>query len=79
MLGVYKVLGAEMAGSKFKQSSASKQKAAAAEQSKNMGIEARKGTPVKKSGGSSRGGVLSKKERETSTLGSDLVTGNVEQ
>ena len=48
LLGVYKLLGQEQSASKYKGSSASKQRAAAAEQSKSVGIEPRKGTPVKK-------------------------------
>lgn len=66
MMSVYKALNAEQTAGKYKQMSASKQKAAAAAANQAIGIEKRKSSPVKKGGlGSSRGGALSKRERET--------------
>jgi len=42
-----------------------------------MGIEPRKGSPVKKVAGSSKGGLLSKKLRETTQLSGEFMAGNV--
>ena len=72
LLGVHKALSADAGAGKFKQQSASKARAAKAAAKKDMadmGIEARKSSPVKKSAGASRGGSLSKKFRETVSLG----------
>ena len=73
MMAVYKALSSEQTASKFKSTTAGKAKAAAKAADAAIGIEARKSSPVKKQAGSSRGGGLSKKERETATMGSDLV------
>ncbi len=75
MLGVYKALASEAAAGKFKQQTASKARAAAKAENSSIGIETRKSSPVKKQSGSSRGGALSKKERETSSMAGDMVTG----
>ena len=77
MLGVYKALSAEQTASKYKQS-ASKARAAKAAANRDIGIETRKSSPVKKGGaGSSRGGALSKRERETNAIGNDLMSTGV--
>ena len=75
MLGVYKVLNAEQNAGKFNKASASKAKAAAKAADAAIGIGPRKSSPVKKQAGSSRGGGLSKKERETSQMAGDLQSG----
>ena len=71
LLRVHKALSADAGAGKFKQQSASKTRAAKASAKKDMadmGIE-KKSSPVKKSAGASRGGSLSKKFRETVSLG----------
>ena len=75
MLGVYKALNAEQTAGKYKQQSASKARAAAAQENKSLGIDSRKSSPVKANRGSSRGGGLSKKEREVTQMGVDLKEG----
>jgi len=75
MLGVYKALASEAAAGKFKQQTASKQRAAAKAEAQSIGIESRKSNPVKGVKGSSRGGALSKKERETTSMAGDMVSG----
>lgn len=81
MLSVYKALNSEQAAGKFKQQSASKARAAKVAENKNLGIETRKSSPVKKAGGvgASRGGALSKRERETTALGGDLMASGTKQ
>ena len=79
MLGVYKALNSEATAGKFKQASNKAKQMSAKEENKSLGIENRKTSPVKKSGGSSKGGQLSKKERETSTMAGDMVTGKPAQ
>lgn len=80
MLGVYKVLNAEQAAGKFKQS-AGKARQAKNAANKDIGIESRKSSPVKKAGGmgSSRGGALSKKVRETTALGGEMMATGTKQ
>ena len=75
MLGVYKALNSEAAAGKFKQASNKAKQMSAKEENKTLGIESRKASPVKKTAGSSKGGQLSKKERETSSMAGDMVSG----
>ena len=75
MLGVYKALASEATAGKFKQQSQSKERAAKAQDNRNLGIDSRKSSPVKSKAGSSRGGALSKKERETGSMAGDMVAG----
>lgn len=79
MLGVYKALNSEQAAGKFKQASNKAKQMSAKEENKNLGIESRKTSPVKKSGGSSKGGQLSKKEREIGSMQGDMVAGKPTQ
>ena len=75
MLGVYKALASEVTAGKYKQATASKARAAAKAADNAIGIETRKSSPVKANAGGSRGGALSKKERETSSMAGDMVQG----
>ena len=74
MLGVYKVLNTEQSGAAFKKQTASKARAAKNAENAAIGIETRKSSPVKSQRGSSRGGSLSKKMRETTSMAGDMVT-----
>ena len=75
LLSVYKVLNSAASAGNFKQQSKSKERAAAVQADKSIGIETRKSSPVKSNRGASRGGGLSKKDRETSTISGDIVAG----
>lgn len=68
--GVLKALNAEQASSKFSSKGGSTRKAAGDEI-----VEKRKGSPVKKTLGTSKGGQLGKKEREVMGMAQDLVSG----
>jgi len=72
---VYKALKGEESAGKFKNQTASKMRAAVSAENRNLGIETRKTSPTKTAAGSSRGGGLSKKEREISNMGGDLMSG----
>ena len=73
LLGIHKVLNS--AGHGMQQQKASKIRQAKKEAMTNIGVEPRKSSPVKKQQGSSRGGSLSKKLRETTGLTGDMMDG----
>ena len=73
-LNVFKVLSNELSAGKFKQQKASLVRAAKKEAEREVGIEARKSTPVRKAG-SSRRGRVSKKESEQGGLQDDMREG----
>jgi hypothetical protein len=75
LVGVYKVLTSNENAGKHKNQSATKVRQAAVEVDRALGIEGRKSSPTKSVAGSSRGGGLSKKEREITNLGGDLMAG----
>ena len=75
MMAVYKALNSEQAAGKYKQQSKSKERMAAVQADKSIGIETRKSSPVKSNRGASRGGALSKKDRETNVISGDIVAG----
>ena len=70
-----KALNAEAGAGKFAAKS-SKVRAASADDA--SGVEKRKGSPVKKQAGASKGGQLSKKEREVMGMAKSLVDGKKE-
>jgi hypothetical protein len=67
--GVLKALNAELASSKFSSKGGSRKAAS------DDIVEKRKGSPVKKQLGTSKGGQLGKKEREVMGMAQDLVSG----
>ena len=71
LMQVHKVLN--QSGQGMQQQKASKIRAAKKEALTSIGVEARKSSPVKSARGSSRGGSLSKKLRETSGMTGDLM------
>ena len=68
-----KALNAEQAASKFSSKGGASRKAAGEDI-----VEKRKGSPVKKVLGTSKGGQLGKKEREVMGMAQDLVSGKKE-
>ena len=77
MMAVYKALASDVASGQYKAQNAAKQRQAQKAADAAIGIEPRKGSPVKKVGGSSKGGVLSKKLRETSALSGEYMASNI--
>lgn len=76
MMAVYKALNTDVAGGQYKQQTAANKAKAQRAANAAIGIETRKGSPVKKQGGSSKGGVLSKKLRETTALSGEYMANN---
>ena len=71
LMQVNKVLN--QSGQGMQQQKASKIRAAKKEAMTSIGVEVRKSSPVKSTKGSSRGGSLSKKLRETSGMTGELM------
>jgi hypothetical protein len=72
-IGVWKSLQGEVSAAKYGKAEGRAQRANKAAEDKELGIESRKKSPVKTQRGSSRGGKLSKKEREHMALSRGTV------
>ena len=87
-VGVYKDLQAQGAAAKYAAAQASGttqgakgrlERAAQKEQDAKLGISPRKSSPVKGNKGQSKGGSISKKERESLALASQTIMGKAEE